>query len=626
MFYSVSRLASLLFTLLISSQLIAQSAAPAFYHFNVDLRKVSKDRLTVELQIPGMDLDQVNYNMPKIVPGTYSISDFGRFVQNFKAFDSLGKALPVKRIGDNTWQISQAKTLRRITYHIDDTWEGDGTDNVIFEPAGSNIEARKNFVLNTFAVFGYFDGLVEKPYEVTFLKPTQMYGSTSLIASQSTDSSDVFYTEDYHLLADSPIMYCEPDTALLNIGGAEILVSVYSPNDAMDAQYIAKSIREILTAQQAYLGGELPIKKYAFIYYFTDKTPKSGMMGALEHSYSSLYFLQEVPKVFRDYLAQTIKDIAAHEFFHIVTPLNIHSEQIHNFDYINPEMSKHLWLYEGVTEYFASHVQVKYNIIPFDAYLNVLESKIINSAEQYNRDLAFTEMSKGCLDQYKDEYGNVYEKGALIGMCVDILLRDYSDGKYGLIDMMQDLSKEYGKDKPFKDDELFDQIAEITGQPEIRAFFTQYVEGNARLPLKEVFERVGLSYKESAEEKEFSLGSISLVANDNGQVYVGEVAEEKDIAERYKFEKEDIITHIDGVEVDQDNFVEVLYGKSENWENDEKFVMQVIRKNKKGKEKSKKLKAKALIETKKVTHKIEAIEEPTPRQQDILRAWIGDVE
>jgi predicted metalloprotease with PDZ domain len=42
-----------------------------------------------------------------------------------------------------------------------------------------------------------------------------------------------------------------------------------------------------------------------------------------------------------------------HEFFHIVTPLSIHSKEIQDFDY-NDKMSEHLWMYEGVTEYFAN--------------------------------------------------------------------------------------------------------------------------------------------------------------------------------------------------------------------------------------------------------------------------------
>jgi predicted metalloprotease with PDZ domain len=48
-----------------------------------------------------------------------------------------------------------------------------------------------------------------------------------------------------------------------------------------------------------------------------------------------------------------MKDVVSHEFFHIVTPLTIHSKEIHYFDYNSPKMSEHLWMYEGVTEYFA---------------------------------------------------------------------------------------------------------------------------------------------------------------------------------------------------------------------------------------------------------------------------------
>ena len=53
-------------------------------------------------------------------------------------------------------------------------------------------------------------------------------------------------------------------------------------------------------------------------------------------------------------------DNAAHEFFHIVTPLSIHSEEIQYFDFNQPKMSEHLWLYEGSTEYHAHMVQEKY--------------------------------------------------------------------------------------------------------------------------------------------------------------------------------------------------------------------------------------------------------------------------
>ncbi|CAN0507203.1 unnamed protein product, partial [Scytosiphon promiscuus] len=209
---------------------------------------------------------------------------------------------------------------------------------------------------------------------------------------------------------------------------------------------------DILEAQRKYLGGTLPIKKYAFLIYLTDKPSKSGMMGALEHSYSSLYFLPEIdPK----YLTQSIRDIAAHEFFHIVTPLSIHSEEIQYFDFIEPKMSEHLWMYEGVTEYFANHVQVSYGLLPPEEFIENIRTKL-NQASAFNDTVPFTVMSREVLGKYKDQYGNVYEKGALIGLCLDIRLRELSDGKYGLRNVMLDLSKVYGKTKAFKDEELFD--------------------------------------------------------------------------------------------------------------------------------------------------------------------------
>jgi glutathione peroxidase len=91
--------------------------------------------------------------------------------------------------------------------------------------------------------------------------------------------------------------------------------------------------------------------------------------------------------------------------------------------------------------------------------------------------LPFTEMSANVLDKYKNQYMNVYNKGALIGMCLDIKLRQLSGGKYGTQNLMQDLSKTYGKEQSFKDDELFDKITSLTF-PEIRQFFAEICQNS----------------------------------------------------------------------------------------------------------------------------------------------------
>ena len=473
------------------------------YHYTIDLRNSKDDRVTVTLLPPALNDDVIIFNIPKIVPGTYSISDFGAYISNFKAVDKQGQVLETEKIDVNRWRIHGVKKLQSITYEVDDTFDAMDKGDVVFEPAGTNIETNKNFLLNTFGFAGYFDGMKHLPFELKIEKPAGFYGSTSLRSTSSSDSVDTFHIANYMELADSPIMYNKPDTTVLKLGNTEILISVYNESGRVTSRPIADNLKELLEAQRRYLGGKLPVDKYAFLIYVPGKIGLSKAYGALEHMNSSVYFLPEMPAA---KFSQQVRDIASHEFFHIVTPLNIHSEEIGDFDYIEPKMSKHLWLYEGVTEYFASHVQAYEKLLSPEQYLKKLDEYIRISKKQYNDTLAFTEMSAEVLTKHAEEYGNVYQKGALIGLVLDLKLRELSKGNYGVRNLMQDLSTTYGKNHSFKDDALFDKIAELTF-PEIRTFFRRFVEGNEPLPLEDCLAKVGISY--NAQEPLFMVAKPS---------------------------------------------------------------------------------------------------------------------
>jgi predicted metalloprotease with PDZ domain len=503
-------LSLLLLLMSFTHSIFAQEKSDA-YQFKVNITKVNDDKLMIELIVPESVREEktVKYHIPKIVPGTYSIYDFGRFITDFKAYKKNGKEFKGKhikhsRLDPNTWTIKKAKKLHRITYIVEDTWDTSkdpkNSDDFIFEPGGTNIEAGKNFIFNNHGFFGYFDGFKRKKYYLEVDRPTDFFGATSLDRVGGDTDTDVFYALNYMDLADAPIMFSEPDTAIIKVGSADVLIATYSPNGEVTSDFIASQVEPILQAQKAYLGGDLPVNKYVFIIYLNDGASFSGKFGALEHSYSSLYYL---PEMAPEQIAQTIRDVAAHEFFHIVTPLNIHSEQIHNFDFINPEMSMHLWLYEGVTEYSAGHVQVTQGLMPLEAYLKVLEGKITN-AQTYKDNLPFTVMSSNVLTKHKDQYGNVYEKGALIGMCLDIRLRQLSNGKLGLQQLIQNLSNQYGKDKAFQDEDLFKVITDLS-YPEIGEFFKKHVAGSEPLPVTEYLAETGLQYYDKKMVKDISL-------------------------------------------------------------------------------------------------------------------------
>ncbi|MGC4020466.1 MAG: hypothetical protein QM734_00230 [Cyclobacteriaceae bacterium] len=303
----------------------------------------------------------------------------------------------------------------------------------VFQPAGTNFEDKKNFILNNAGLFGYFEGMKDLSFQFKITRQKDFYGSTGLIAKQlgaplpkvsvekpedANKLQDVYEVENYDRLVDSPLMYAKADTAVIKVGNAEVLIGSYSPNQKITAKEIAANVKEVLMAQKEFLGGKLPVDKYAFVFYWTDQPVTS--YGALEHSYSSVYYM---PEQTIDQTKQQLRDFAAHEFFHIVTPLTIHSEEIQFFDFNDPKMSKHLWLYEGVTEYFAGNCQVKYGLITPQQYVKVIQQKML-ARSNFRDDVAFTDISKFTLDKYPDQYGNVYQKGALIGMCLDIKLRN----------------------------------------------------------------------------------------------------------------------------------------------------------------------------------------------------------
>ncbi|UTA68841.1 peptidase M61 [Emticicia sp. 21SJ11W-3] len=589
------------------------------YQFSVDLTKVQNDKLEVSLVAPKINVDQITYFLPKIVPGTYANYDFGRYVSGFKAYNAKGDTLPVTKADVNSWTIKNAKDLHRISYKIDDTWDSpEIKGEKIFEPAGSDIDANKKFAINTFCFFGYFNGLTKVPYRVSFTKPDGFYGATSMNFVSTTANRDVFEADNYMDLSDAPILYTRPDTTVLKVGGADILVSVFSPNKKANSKEIAANINSLLNAQKDYLGGKLPIQKYAFLIVLSDN-PNLMSYGALEHSYSSFYYL---PEGTSKELSQTVKDVASHEFFHIITPLSIHSEEIGDFDFNQPKMSKHLWMYEGATEYAAGHMQMKYGLIEMPQYLDMLQDKI-NFMKRVNDKLPFTEMSKQVLDKYKNQYQNVYNKGALIALCLDIRLRQLSDGKYGTQNLMRDLAKTYGKTKSFKDDELFDKITALT-YPEIREFFTKYVEGPEPLPLVDVFKSVGIDYLPEATVKKISLGGINLgYSAATKRIKIANASNMNDFGKKMGYQQNDEIISLNGQPFELTKVQHLLDDYSNNTKEGDPVVMEVARKNSEGKEEIVKLSAPAMLVEVVEKNVLKPADNPTPAQLKLRKDWLS---
>jgi predicted metalloprotease with PDZ domain len=583
------------------------------------LDRVLMDKVPVSVEMKGFTDDTIWYRLPKIVPGTYAIYDFGRFVSDFSALDVQGKPLKTSAIDVNTWEIVGAKKLDKITYKIDDTWDAPREEPIVFFPAGTNHEAGKHFLLNLHGYIGYVEAHTLIPYEVCIHKSSLLHGSSAHNAVYADSGLNVFQYSNYHQLVDAPIMYALPDTTLLQVAGAEILVSVYDGTGKINSAFVANQVKQTLLAQKSYLKDSLPIRRYAFLMSFFDENLDQDSYGALEHTTSSVYYM---PSLDSQTLGPELRSIAAHEFFHIVTPLTLKSEEIAFFDYNQPVMSKHLWLYEGVVEYFAHHVQAQYGLSDPETFLDeITEKRYV--ADGYNDLLPITEMSKNCLTLYPGEYDNVYYKGALIAMCLDLKLRKLSKHSINLRDLVLTLSKMYGEEKPFKDQFLFDTIVAMTF-PEIKSFIDQYIEGAEPLPLKEYLGYAGIEYLNDVVQKELTLGGIQLgIAQDLMRLRITSVSELDEFGKAMGYRERDVLLNIQGKKITAMNYEEVFESTLYKLKEGDKLRITVARKDALGKYRKKRLSARMIFVEVKRKHLIQPMKNPSAEQSIFYEKWFN---
>lgn len=535
---------------------------------SIDITKVSNDRLPVVIDPDKITQDVVIYRLPKVVPGTYSISGFGRFIEGFKALDYNGNELSFEKADDNTWVIQNATQLDKIVYLVNDTFDQETTggigEEIPFSPAGTNIEPN-NYVLNLHGFIGYFEHLKNSQYTVDITSPAVFERTSALQETAVKSSPDgtkittTYYAPRYFDIIDNPMMYGKLDVEEFMVGDIKIVLSVYSPNKIHTAAGLKQTVYSMMQGQKAYLGDLNSTPRYDIYLYLSEgkaESPKG--YGALEHHTSTVVVLPEAyPK---DALEKSMIDIVAHEFFHIVTPLSVHSEDIHYFDFYEPTFSKHLWMYEGVTEYFAQHFQVHQGLVEADEFYNQMMDKITMS-KRYDDAMSFTLMSENILDEpYAGNYINVYQKGALIGMCIDILMREESNGNRSMLSLMKELSGKYGKNKPFTDDNL---IAEITAMtyPSVGKFLKTHIEGNTPIDYNTFFNKTGLILDKIKVETNYMQSGSGFIFEgnrDSGTIAFAEGVLDNTFWAEQGIVPGDVIKEVNGTEMTMQNAQTIL--------------------------------------------------------------------
>lgn len=475
------RLLFLASAILITQSSFAKPTTPLVYEVNLNDR--ADDQFKVTLHVKGLTADNAIYQFASTAPGTYQIMDIGRYVRSFKAFDGKGRELKTKQISTNQWQLDQPQKVRTVQYSILETWDTPINEHKPYNMCGTSIE-KDHVLINGQGVFGFPSGLQSSPIDLKLDYPAEWSVGTAL----EKNERGYFTAGSYDRIVDSPILLGRLTKATTTVAGAQIDVYTYSKADKIKSDQLLANMQSMLNAAGQFLK-QLPVKRYTFLYHFEDQD-----WGAWEHSYSSEYVIRE--DEFSKKLADNMTSIAAHEFFHVVTPLNIHSEIIQQFNFVTPTPSEHLWLYEGVTEWASDAMQLRGQIMDLPTYFDELSQKIA-----YDKSVDTTySLSKLGLTCYTDEgqrqYGNIYARGALVAGLLDIRLLELSKGKRGLREVINELATTYGPDQAFPEKEFFAIFSQKT-YPEIADFFNRYIKATEPLPFGEYYGKLGITYTPS---------------------------------------------------------------------------------------------------------------------------------
>lgn len=588
------------------------------YEVTISLNEYRDGMIPVEVRVPAMRQDTVIYSMPAIVPGTYKIYDFGRFVSDLQAYDAQGMPVQVIKASVNQWKIYPGNKVTTIRYKAKETYS-DESGRRIFEPAGSDYKDSV-FLMNLFTSVGYVEGHHQLPYRLTVKRPSYLYGATSLPVESRGREQDVYVGKNYFQIHDNPILYAVPDTASVRVKNATITVAVYSPNKIIKARTAIDEMKEIFEAAADYLGGTLPTDVYTVLLYLAAPEDIFGAgFGALEHETSTVLYM---PEFDGEEFYQYMNDIVAHEFLHIVTPLTLRSEYVHNFDFSKPRMSKHLWLYEGVTEYTSQLIQVRGGLIDVGDFLERMREKIV-AMDNFNKYVPITTSSKYALDVYEDQYLNVYNKGAVLAMCLDLKLRSLSDGELGLGDVIRKLQSTYGRDTFFSDEHFFDIFAEHSFA-EMKEFFARYFESAEVLPLEELLRPAGITYKPTYSKRLPSFGGIRLNYNEERRtIYVSDDFDLDEFGKALGLKQGDEILSIQGMPLTIETFESTVMNYFTNTKEGDMVTFEINRPGKKNKYKKMTLKAKAVLLTIEQEHYLEPSEDITEKNAEFRLKWLN---
>jgi predicted metalloprotease with PDZ domain len=417
---------------------------------------------------------------------TYLIRDFAERVEDVRA-SAGGKALAVRALTGDTWQIDGSGTVE-IRYRI--YWNSPG-------PFSTQLNMHHAFV-NFAEILFYAPGRRGEASEVEFTGvPAGWKIAVELPkATHFTHCAGdaCFDAGNYDLLTDAPAEIGTFTEFRFTENGAHLRVAMDAMNGAAwDRNQLEGWLKKIVGYETGMMR-DVPFHEYLFIYHIG----RGAGGGGMEHSNGTaigVHDFSEIPAV------------TAHEFFHLWNVKRIRPQSLTPYDYEHPMWTRALWFAEGVTSTYGAYTMLRSGLWTPTQYYAHLGQQISELESRPAR--LWQSVEESSLETWFEKYPfydgpsrsiSYYNKGELDGVLLDILIRDATNNRKSLDDVMRYMDANFAREHRYYHVADIQAAVEHIAGRSFADFFRKYVAGTAEIPWGEMLERAGLDVKTEAVE------------------------------------------------------------------------------------------------------------------------------
>ncbi len=442
--------------------------------YRVSMPQPHSHLFQVEARFPAAD-DALTAVLPVWTPGSYLVREYARHVQDVTASTEGGQALPIQRLDKRSFRVASRGRAVVFRYRV---YANELTVRT------SHLDGTHGY-FNGATLFLYAEAMRRREHRVRIDAPA---GWQTFVALEP--QGEEYVAPDYDELVDSPFEM-GPHTPLQFVAAGVPHQVVVWGDPVPDKDRLLGDLQKICETEAKLFGG-LPVKRYLFLVYLTDKG-----RGGLEHKASTaLLFPRQgfaTGKGWEDFLT-----LATHEYFHLWNVKRIKPRALVPFDYSQEVYTSLLWAFEGTTSYYDNLLVRRAGLMSAPRYLTRVGETLTSLHGTPGRKVqSLSDASfNAWIKHYRPDENSAnsaisyYLKGEVVAMLLDLEIRRATSDARGLDDVMRLLWSRHGGEGGVPEDGVEAAAKEVAGR-DLSGFFDRALRSTEELDYS-AFAHVGL--------------------------------------------------------------------------------------------------------------------------------------